>query len=335
MKIQSDVNLQGFNTLSIQSTAQYFAQPQNFLQLQQCHLFAQKNDLAIKVLGGGSNVVMADQVMGLVVQFVGNDFEVLSENDIDVVIRVGAGFNWHELVMTCLDKGFYGLENLAYIPGLVGAAPVQNIGAYGVEVKDFITRVNGVYLSTLESFSFETAQCNFDYRESCFKQNLDGQCLITSVEFRLSKLEHVKIDYSPLKQMSEERGVPSPLELANWVIDVRKSKLPEPSELPNAGSFFKNPIVDQSNFEVLLNQFPTIPHYLMGNQVKLAAGWMIDQCGLKGQFFGPVSVHQLQALVLINHGGTAQEVASAAQAIRDKVQLKYGIELEQEPRLFN
>lgn len=335
MKIESDVNLQRFNTLSIQSTAQYFAQPQNVLQLQQCYDFAQQNDLTIKVLGGGSNVVMADVVMGLVVQFVGNEFEIINESDSDVVIRVGAGFNWHELVMNCLDKGFYGLENLAYIPGHVGAAPVQNIGAYGVEVKDFIERVNGVYLATHENFSFNNAECRFEYRESCFKQNLDGQCLITSVEFRLSKIEQVKIDYSPLKQMAEERGLPSARKLADWVIEVRKSKLPEPSELPNAGSFFKNPVVDQSSFETLISLFPTIPHYFSGAQVKLAAGWMIDQCGLKGQFFGPVSVHQLQALVLINHGGTAQNVASAAQAIKDKVQQKYGIELEQEPRLFS
>ena len=334
MKIQHQVNLQQFNTLSIQSVAEYFAQPQNFTQIQACFDFAQHNSLPIKVLGGGSNVVMNDSVSGLVLQYLGDTFEVIAESDSDVTICVGAGLNWHSLVMMCLDKGFFGLENLAYIPGHVGAAPVQNIGAYGVEVKDYIKRVNGVYLANRETFTFDNVQCDFAYRESCFKQALDGQCLITSVEFRLPKIANVKIDYSPLKQMSQEQGVPTPRELADWVIDVRKSKLPEPLELPNAGSFFKNPVVSVAKFNALSEKFPQMPNYSDGDQVKLAAGWLIDQCGLKGQYFGPVSVHQLQALVLINHGGNALDVESAAQAIKSKVHAQFGIELEQEPRTF-
>jgi len=323
------------NTLAIDSTAEYFVRPDCDADIQVCLQFAKSNNLPIKVLGGGSNVVMSDRISGLVLQFSGDACHVLNETEESVTIKVEAGYNWHEFVMFCLSQGWFGLENLAYIPGNVGAAPVQNIGAYGVEVKDRIGAVNGVYLNTGQSFSLAAAECDFAYRESRFKQGLNGKVLITSVEFRLSKKPQVQVSYAPLNKMAEDKGVPTPSELAQWVIQVRQSKLPEPKELPNAGSFFKNPVVSQAVFKGLIDRFPKMPGYPQASGVKLAAGWLIDQLGFKGKAFGPVAVHELQALVLVNRGGSGEDVLSAARQVRQAVFERYGVELEQEPRLFS
>ncbi len=334
MKVEENYSLLSSNTLAVDSIAEYFAQPENEGDVQACLHYANEHSLPIKVLGGGSNVVMSNRVEGLVLRFKGQDCTVLHESNESIKIRVGAGYNWHEFVMFCLSKGWYGLENLAYIPGTVGAAPVQNIGAYGVEVKSHICNVNGVYLNGGEGFSFSADECTFDYRESCFKQGLNGKTIITSVEFQLSKVPCVQIEYSPLNAMAKEQGVPTPSELARWVIGVRKSKLPDPAVLPNAGSFFKNPVVTQDKFKQLLEGFPGLPGYPQEQGVKLAAGWLIDQLGFKGKAFGLVSVHELQALVLVNHGGNGHDVLSAAKQVSGAVYERYGVKLEQEPRMF-
>jgi len=323
------------NTLAIDATAEFLARPSSEADVLECLQFAKSNNLAIKVLGGGSNVVMSDWVSGLVIQFCGNACRVLKETEETVIIKVEAGYNWHEFVMFCLSQGWFGLENLAYIPGNVGAAPVQNIGAYGVEVKDRISAVNGVYLDSGQLFSLGVDECDFAYRESRFKQALNGKVLITSVEFRLSKKPQVQVSYAPLNKMAEEKGVPTPSELAKWVIQVRQSKLPEPRGLPNAGSFFKNPVVSQAVFNNLIKRFPKLPGYPQSDGVKLAAGWLIDRLGFKGKAFGLVSVHELQALVLVNHGGSGEDVLSAARQVSQAVCECYGVELEQEPRLFS
>lgn len=334
VNIQQDVCLQAFNTLDIQGVAQYMAQVSSIEQFKDVATFAQESSLNIKVLGGGSNVVLPEKVMGLVVQYTANQCELLQEDDEHVVIRVGAGFNWHELVMYSLQQGWYGLQNLAYIPGWVGAAPVQNIGAYGVEVKQFIRCVHGIRLDTLDEFQLLNDACEFEYRESIFKHELDGKVLITAVDFVLSKTPAVNVDYAPLDQMAKDRGMPTPLLLAQWVIDVRKNKLPQPDELPNAGSFFKNPVIDLKAFEELKIKYPNVPFYEQAEGVKIPAGWLIDQLGYKGKTFGSVSVHKQQALVLINHGGSGEDVLAAAQKIKQAVKEQYQIELEQEPRIF-
>lgn len=334
MNIEQNVALRELNTLGVESYAQYMAKVTSIAEFKEVAAFAHSSRLKLKVLGGGSNVVLPECVSGLVVQFLNCQCDVLKEDDVSVQIRVGAGFNWHGLVMHTLQQGWNGLQNLAYIPGLVGAAPVQNIGAYGVEVKEFIHSVHGVFLETLEEFKFENAVCEFEYRESIFKQALDGKVLITAVDFVLSKVASVNTGYTPLDQMAKERGTPSPLELANWVMAVRKSKLPQPSELPNAGSFFKNPVISEAAFEQLVRLYPDMPHYKQDQGVKIPAGWLIDQMGYKGKAFGPVSVHKQQALVLVNHGGSGEEVLAAAYTIKEAVFKRYGIKLEQEPRVF-
>ena len=339
MQFHSSYNLKKLNTLAVDAQAEYFCQVQSLEDIASALSFSRSQSLPVKILGGGSNVVMSPRVSGLVVQHVSTGFDVIAQDDKNVTLRVQAGQNWHELVMQTLQLGYYGLENLAYIPGCVGAAPVQNIGAYGVEAKDFISAVHGVNLETGIEFSLDNAECNFAYRESIFKHELDAKVLITSVEFVLNKQESVMVKYAPLNTMAQdyydETGKQvSALLLAQWVIDVRKSKLPEPRELPNAGSFFKNPVIDINAFSMLKAQYPNIPSYEQTSGIKIPAGWLIDQLGLKGQSFGPVKVHEKQALVLVNQGGTGEDVINAASEVKQKVLTHYGVALEQEPRLF-
>ena len=334
MKIESSYSLLSFNTLGIRAKAEFFAQADSLGQVRLCLDFAKKNNLTVKVLGGGSNVVMADNIQGLVLKYVRDEVEILAESESDITIKVGAGYDWHQFVMLCLSRGWYGLENLAYIPGTVGAAPVQNIGAYGVEVKEFIRSVNGLYLSDGKEFSLSAKSCGFSYRESCFKQGMNGQVLISSVEFTLLKSPNLRLSYAPLDKMAEERGVPTPEGLAQWVVEVRKSKLPDPADMPNAGSFFKNPVVSEVQYQTLSRRFPSMPSYQQEKGVKIPAGWLIDKLGLKGRSYGPIKVHAHQALVLVNNGGGASDVLAAADAIKEAVREAYQIDLEQEPRLF-
>jgi UDP-N-acetylmuramate dehydrogenase len=321
--------------MAIDSVADYLVEIESVDEFSQVLELAKQKNLPIKVLGGGSNVIMADAVSGLVLRYVGCRVEVVKEDQESVQVRVEAGLNWHQFVLMSLDNGWNGLENLSYIPGHVGACPVQNIGAYGVEVKDLIDTVEGVYIDSGESFSLSNAQCEFAYRESVFKQALNGKTLISHVTFKLSKLNDVNVAYAPLNQMAEEQGVPTPKQLSEWVISVRQSKLPDPADLPNAGSFFKNPVVSQAQFEELDSRYENMPSYANDAGVKLPAGWLIDKLGLKGHSFGSVSVHKRQALVLVNQGGTGKDVLSAAEDIKQRVKVEYGVRLEQEPRLFD
>lgn len=334
LKIESSYSLLNFNTLGIDAVAEFFAQAASIDEVKECLAFAVANQLLVKILGGGSNVVMASYVNGLVLNYSNAALQVVNETATDVTIKVGAGYNWHEFVLFCLAKGWFGLENLSFIPGTVGAAPVQNIGAYGVEVKDFISSVHGVRLPDGDSFMMAGESCGFAYRESCFKQELDGKVLITDVEFTLSKKPCVQVAYSPLDKMARERGLPTPSELSGWVVQVRKSKLPDPNELPNAGSFFKNPVISDEQFQELIKRFPKMPNYPQESGVKLPAGWLIDNLGMKGHSFGLVQIHALQALVLINNGGSSEDVLAAASMIKESVLKTYGVLLEQEPRLF-
>ncbi|EAT13320.1 UDP-N-acetylmuramate dehydrogenase [Bermanella marisrubri] len=334
MQVRCDVSLKRHNTLQVDAVAEYFCSAESDEDIQYAIDYAQEKSLDIKVLGGGSNVVMSSRVQGLVLLVNSAGVHVVKQDDVSVYLKVAAGENWHEFVMWSLSQGYYGLENLALIPGSVGAAPVQNIGAYGVEVERFICKVEAFDLRTGELKEFDRTECQFAYRESIFKNECDGHYVIANVVFRLNKQADVKVEYAPLNQMTEEQGLPTPLQLAQWVIDVRNQKLPNPSELPNAGSFFKNPVVSNEKFRDLEQQYPSMPHYVQEVGVKLPAGWLIDQLGLKGHSFGYVRIHDKQALVLINQGGTAEDIANATKQIKQKVKQVYGIELEQEPRMF-
>ena len=352
----SDFELSKLNTLSLSGKAEYFSRFKSISELLTLLAYADKQQLNIKVLGGGSNMIVQPKVTGLVVQSAMEGVEKLSENDDSITYAVDAGLNWHQWVLKSIELGAYGLENLALIPGTVGASPIQNIGAYGVEVGQCIEEVRGLQLSTGQWMAFTADQCDFSYRDSIFKNQFKNDFLITRVIFRLSKVFKPQTSYAPLKQMAEQfvatcmdKSAESltAQQVADWVIGVRNSKLPDPAKIPNAGSFFTNPIIPKSQADELLNQFPNMPVYAVqgiaqGNvegsekRVKVAAGWLIDQCGWKGKSLGLAKMHDQQALVLtLKPGARQQDLINIQQAVQADVNNKFGIQLHPEPQPFS
>ncbi len=289
------------------------------------------------VLGGGSNVVLPPKLNALVVKVALSGIDVEESGD-DVLLTVSAGENWHGLVEFCLQHGYYGIENLALIPGTVGAAPIQNIGAYGVELESCFHALRGWDIQQQQWRRIDKADCQFGYRDSVFKHQLKDRFIITEVTLRLSRYAQFHTEYPALKQALSECAASelTPRAVADAVIAVRQSKLPDPGQLPNAGSFFKNPVVDVAKACQLKNDFPAMVQYPVdGGYVKLAAGWLIDSCGWKGKSQGAIAVHQQQALVLVNRDGAQQgDVLALAEAIQADVRQRYGVELEIEPRVY-
>ena len=291
-----------------------------------------------RVLGGGSNVILSKRLSGVTLLMDIVDRETISSGAQDTLIAVGAGTNWHEFVVWTLDNNLPGLENLALIPGTVGAAPIQNIGAYGVEVKQFIHSIDAFDCDTQRFVTFEPKDCGFSYRQSIFKQK-PKRFIVSQVTFKLPKSWTPQIHYAELAQQftgNPANASPSAEEIFVAVCKIRTRKLPDPKIIVNAGSFFENPIVSQKEFEVLLAENPGLVSYPEQNdRRKLAAGWLIDQCGFKGQRLGAAGVYEKQALVLVNHGGTTvQEVLQLASAIQAKVKERFRIDLEMEPRIL-
>jgi UDP-N-acetylmuramate dehydrogenase len=289
------------------------------------------------ILGGGSNMLFTKDFEGLVVHNKIRGIELIEEDDKTVLIRVGGGEVWHQLVLWCIEKGYAGLENLSLIPGSVGAAPIQNIGAYGVELKDVFERLEAINLSTgdLETLHFQ--DCAFGYRDSLFKRKAKGKYFITRVLLRLSKQANFNVSYGAIQQVLETSQTPLSIRsISNAVIQIRTQKLPDPKEIGNSGSFFKNPIVANSKVKEVQKKHPSIPVYPMDdNHSKLAAGWLIDQLGWKGYRKGDAGVHKQQALVLVNYGAAkGSEVWELAQEIQASVQEKFGILLEPEVNIL-
>ena len=338
LNIQGNVALARNNTLALPATAERFVAVTSVAQLQQAAVLAAQHGWPITMLGEGSNVVLAADLPGLVVQMAIPGVELLASADDRVRIRVGAGENWHRLVQLTLARGWYGLENLSLIPGTVGAAPIQNIGAYGVELADYLVAVELVDLASAELRSLDRDACEFGYRDSVFKQRLRDRVAITAITLELSTAPDLKLDYPSLRQALAKHSAAeiTPQLVSDTVCAVRRSKLPDPASVPNAGSFFKNPVVPSRAVQRLRNEhpelvvFPAAPGYL-----KLAAGWLIEQAGWKGQISGNVGVHQQQALVLVNRGGaTGPELLAVAEQIRESVASEFGVQLEIEPRVL-
>jgi UDP-N-acetylmuramate dehydrogenase len=333
LTIHSWHDLTAFNTLAMPAKAQFFAELSDLNDLPELLDFIAKQDLPSLWIGGGSNLVLADEVPGCVVHIATKGIEIQSDSEESVLIKVAAGESWHGLVTHCLENGWYGLENLALIPGSVGASPVQNIGAYGVEVADLIDQVE-VFDTLSNSFNvMQKADCQFAYRDSLFKRN-PGRFIITSVRFSLSKQFEAKCSYAALQGWLDTQGIKelSAQAIFDAVVAVRQSKLPNPEVLPNAGSFFKNPVVSNDCFEGLRQIYPEIPNYPDASGVKLAAGWLIDQCGWKGLYRERVGVHKDQALVIVNHaGGSRQDIDELADDIKQSVFNRFSVRLEQEP----
>lgn len=334
MHVQQQVQLKHLNTLNLNAIASHYIEINDSNDVVDALAFAEQKALNVLVLSGGSNVLLPQHIHALVLHLNIQGIDVIDEDERNVTVQVGAGQVWHDFVLHSTKQNWFGLQNLALIPGLVGASPVQNIGAYGVEAGEFIESVQ-VYDRELKQFSsIVAADCHFSYRHSIFKDH-PNRYIIVAVTFKLLKQPDLKLNYGDLKQAVGD--VLTAENLQNQVIHIRQSKLPDPKEFPNVGSFFKNPIVTQSDFDKIAQQFPNIPHYLQPNSnVKVAAGWLIDQTGWKGKQLGSVGMFHKQALVLVNYAdATLNDVRNTYQAVQSDVKQKFSIRLEPEPVLYN
>lgn len=339
MQIQENFPLRPFNTFGIAVNARYFARFRSRDELGELlERRAQGHTKPLLLLGGGSNILFTKDPDAWVLKNDIPGIEIVREAGDEVFVRAGAGENWHNFVLFCIENGLGGIENLSLIPGQVGAAPMQNIGAYGVEIKDVFHELEAFHLSEKKSVVLGLKDCAFGYRESVFKKEYKNQFCITNVTFRLSRKHAFNISYGAITQELEAMGVQelSIRAVSNAVIRIRSSKLPDPKQIGNAGSFFKNPVVDQQQFDALKVLYPAIPAYPAGaGQVKLAAGWLIEQCGWKGYRKGDAGCHEKQALVLVNYGNaTGEEVYELSSEILKSVQEKFGVALEREVNIW-
>ncbi|MGJ7579751.1 UDP-N-acetylmuramate dehydrogenase [Variovorax sp. RHLX14] len=350
MIVESNTPLQPYNSFGIVARAQHLVRIASEADLAELRADAKWSDVPKFVLGGGSNIVLTGDVKPLVLKIEIMGRRLVEETPRAWIVEAGAGENWHETVRWTVENGFPGLENLAMIPGTVGGSPVQNIGAYGVELQDRFDSLDAVDLETGQAFTLDAAQCAFGYRDSVFKHvasgtdtsrgfGLAGRAVITRVRFRLPKPWKAVVGYFDLERKMEEAGnfTPDAMDVFNWVCEVRRAKLPDWRVLGNAGSFFKNPTVTTEQCADIIARDPKIVHYPMADgSIKLAAGWLIDACGWKGKSVGNAGVYERQALVLVNRGGTENpvtggEVMTLAKAIQTSVYERFGIRLEPEP----
>ncbi|MFC0269387.1 UDP-N-acetylmuramate dehydrogenase [Kushneria aurantia] len=333
MRFEYDATLREHNTLGFDCRAEALAEPGDIAELRRVLSLGRHCFSSLTPLGGGSNVVLRERLPGLAVRYCGRRLWRQSPGSSEALWHVEAGVNWHELVVESCLEGWWGLENLALIPGSVGAAPIQNIGAYGVEVGELIEAVHVVHIDDGRYEILDRQACEFGYRDSLFKRRLAGRVVIVRVVLRLRRDGSPRTDYGDLAARLPRH--PSSMEIACAVCALRGEKLPDPQRLGNAGSFFKNPIVSAAHAERLLAQWPTLPHWQTGSGVKLAAGWLIEACGWKGVRRGGIGVHQHQALVLVHYGGeTAETLLAVADDIRRSVMARFDVELVAEPQLL-
>lgn len=335
MQVQQHISLQPYNTFGIEAYAEQFY---TLTEKEVLPALSEQYPGVKHILGGGSNILLTKNVDGLTIRNCLKGIEVNMEDDEYVWLKVSSGEVWHDTVMYAIANNWAGIENLALIPGTVGAAPMQNIGAYGVEVKDVIEEVTFWHWEDRQYITYKNADCNFGYRDSIFKHKLKGKVFIVDVTFRLTKQPVFNTSYGAISQELEKMGIEelSIQAIAHAVIAIRSSKLPDPKQIGNAGSFFKNPTISKQLFEQLQGEYPGIPSYpIDDNTVKVPAGWLIEQCGYKGYKTGHTGVHEKQALVLVNHGGAnGNEVWELSGEIVNTVHKKYNIELEREVQVW-
>ncbi|MDP5107175.1 MAG: UDP-N-acetylmuramate dehydrogenase [Polaribacter sp.] len=335
MNIQQNISLKKYNTFGISVNAKRFISIDSVYQLQQLL----KIEKDIFLISGGSNMLLTKDIENLVVHIDIKGISIDRENENEVFITVNAGENWHEFVLWCVENNFGGIENLSLIPGNVGTCPIQNIGAYGVEVKDTITKVEALQIETGKLVSFASDECNFGYRNSIFKKEVKGEYIITSVSFKLTKINHqLNTSYGAIDVELASKKIKNPTlkDVSDAVIAIRKSKLPDPKEIGNSGSFFKNPVVSKAQFLKIQEEHPNIPSYVVSDEeVKIPAGWLIEQAGFKGKRFGNYGVHEKQALVLVNYGNASGlEIYQLAEKIQETIFHKFGVALEIEVNII-
>lgn len=335
MNTLSNISLKPYNTFGIDVKANQFIEITDKSELKPV---LESNNLPLLILGGGSNLLLTKDYDGLVVKNNIKGIELLEEDNDSVLLKVGAGENWHEFVMYCISNHYCGIENLSLIPGNVGASPMQNIGAYGVEVKDLITKVEAVNLKDFKVREFSNIECAFGYRTSIFKTSEKGNYFISAVTFKLSKTPNLNTSYGAIDGELKARGITNPTikDVSDAVIAIRQSKLPDPSEIGNSGSFFKNPVVSVEMKNAILEKFENAPNYPQPDGTfKMAAGWLIEQCGWKGKMIKNYGVHDKQALVLVNHGGAkGSDIYQLSEDIIRSVKNKFNITLEREVNII-
>ncbi|MGQ7945151.1 UDP-N-acetylmuramate dehydrogenase [Flavobacterium sp. WC2509] len=333
MEIQSNFSLKNYNTFGIEAKAKQFVAVHTVYELK---TILEQNKTEKKfILGGGSNMLLTKDIDALVIHIDLKGKKIVKEDDAFVWIESQAGENWHQFVLWTIDQNFGGLENMSLIPGNVGTTPVQNIGAYGTEIKDTFISCEAINILTQEIKTFTNAECDFGYRESVFKNEVKDQYIITSVIYKLTKRNHkINTSYGDIQAELAKNNITTPglKDVSNAVIAIRKSKLPDPAELGNSGSFFKNPILLKTDFEPIHQKFPEMKFFdISATEVKVPAGWLIEQAGLKGKRFGDAGIHKNQALVLVNYGGaTGQEILDVSKTVQDTVFDKFGINIEAE-----
>jgi UDP-N-acetylmuramate dehydrogenase len=335
-EVQSDFSLKPFNSFGMDVKASAFTEITSEKQIPGLLRLINTFEKPSLILGGGSNLLFSRDFDGLVVHMATKGIEIVDEDEDYAYVRAMAGENWDDFVQFCISRNYGGLENLSLIPGNVGSAPIQNIGAYGVELKDSFYMLDAVSVKTGEFREFYAADCQFGYRQSVFKGELKGQYIILSVTFKLSKRPVFNTTYGSVGDFLKERNMPVNLQNISFAIsEIRRSKLPDPLELGNAGSFFKNPVVSKKHFGNLLGVYPDMPSYPSGEQVKVPAGWLIEKCGWKGFRDGDAGVHARQALVLVNYGNaTGTQILNLAHRIMESVKQSFEIDIEPEVNII-
>lgn len=337
MQIHTNFSLKKYNTFGIEAKAKEFVTVHSTDEL--IEILQQYHTSKKFILGGGSNMLLTQDIDALVIHLDLKGKKVIDENEDFVWVESQAGENWHEFVLWTIDQNFGGLENLSLIPGNVGTTPIQNIGAYGVEIKDTFVLCEAIHIETQELLVFTNEKCKFGYRDSIFKNEIKDEFIITSVVFKLTKHNHkLNTSYGAIEAELEKQHIknPSLKDVSNAVIAIRQSKLPNPKELGNSGSFFKNPVILKRDFEKIQQKFPDVPHYVVSEtEVKVPAGWLIEQAGFKGKRFGEAGIHKNQALVLVNYGNaTGQEILEVSKNIQRTIFETYGISIEAEVNII-
>lgn len=337
MTIINNVSLKPFNTFGIATNAQSYCDIGSIDELST--VLKTYHSKPLFILGGGSNMLLTKDIEALVLHINLKGIEVVSETENTVIVKAMAGENWHNFVLWCLKHNYGGIENLSLIPGNIGTAPIQNIGAYGVELKDVFVSCEALKIEDQSLEKFSKSDCNFGYRESIFKQDVKGQYIITSVNIELSKANHkLHMDYGVIRSELEANAIKEPTiqDISNAVISIRQSKLPDPKVIGNSGSFFKNPIISAKEFVELERNFPNVPSYKISDEaIKIPAGWLIEQAGFKGKRFKDYGVHNKQALVLVNYGNaTGNEILNLAQLIQSTIKRLFNINIEMEVNII-
>ena len=337
MEILNHFSLKNYNTFGIEANAKQFVAVHSVEELKT--ILVENNAKTKFILGGGSNMLLTKDIDALVIHIDLKGKKIVEENNDFVWVESQAGENWHEFVLWTINQNFGGLENMSLIPGNVGTTPVQNIGAYGTEIKDTFVSCSAIKIDTLEIKTFSKAACDFGYRESVFKNEVKDQYIITSVIFKLTKRNHkITISYGDIASELEKNNITTPTlkDVSNAVIAIRQCKLPDPKVLGNSGSFFKNPIVSKTEFEKIHQKFPEMKFYEVSEtEVKVPAGWLIEKAGFKGKRYGDAGIHKNQALVLVNYGSaTGQEILNVSKEIQDTIFQTFGIHIEAEVNII-